>query len=115
MDNGKGTNSDEEKPKPSTGWFRWSAARKVVRIAIGVILILLGLAALVTPFTPGSWLALVGLEFLGLRILLRDKLCAWAAAKPGSKFRRTMCRVLRLDGLDAVKRRWRERRSRKRP
>ncbi len=41
---------------------------------VGVILILVGLAALVTPFTPGSWLIFVGLEFLGLRFLLWDKI-----------------------------------------
>ena len=43
---------------------------------IGVILILIGLAALLTPFTPGSWLALIGLELLGVR-LLSDKLKFW--------------------------------------
>lgn len=43
---------------------------------IGVILVLIGLTALLTPFTPGSWLIFVGLEFLGLRFLLWDKLKA---------------------------------------
>lgn len=37
---------------------------------LGVICIILGLLALVTPLTPGSWLALVGLELLGLTFLL---------------------------------------------
>ena len=41
---------------------------------VGVILILVGLVALVTPFTPGSWLVFIGLELLGLRVLLSDKL-----------------------------------------
>ncbi|KKU68303.1 MAG: hypothetical protein UX89_C0005G0017 [Parcubacteria group bacterium GW2011_GWA2_47_16] len=40
----------------------------------GVLLILVGLTALVTPFTPGSWLIFVGLEFLGIRFLVWDKL-----------------------------------------
>jgi drug/metabolite transporter (DMT)-like permease len=40
---------------------------------IGVILIVLGLAALVTPFTPGSWLALIGLEVVGLGFLLENR------------------------------------------
>ena len=44
-----------------------------IRKIIGVILIIVGLGALFTPLTPGSWLALVGLELLGLRILLYDK------------------------------------------
>jgi drug/metabolite transporter (DMT)-like permease len=40
---------------------------------IGVVLIVLGLAALVTPFTPGSWLALIGLEVVGLGFLLENR------------------------------------------
>jgi len=34
----------------------------------------LGVLALLTPFTPGSWLALIGLEILGLRLLFQRKL-----------------------------------------
>ncbi len=45
-----------------------------IKKAIGVILILVGLAALITPLTPGSWLLFIGLELLGLRVLLSDKL-----------------------------------------
>jgi len=37
------------------------------------VLIILGVAAALTPFSPGSWLALIGLEILGLRILLQRK------------------------------------------
>lgn len=36
--------------------------------AIGVLLVVIGLLALVTPLTPGSWLAFVGLELLGIRL-----------------------------------------------
>jgi hypothetical protein len=107
MDDGGERPTQDVKPKSSAVPLGWPAAKRVARIAIGVVLIVLGLAALVTPFTPGSWLALVGLEFLGLRVLLRDRLCAWAAARPDSRFRRMMCRVFSLDGLSAVKRRWR--------
>ena len=89
----------------------WSVVRRIARVIIGVILIILGLIALFTPLTPGSWLALVGLEILGLRVLLRNRLRAWAAARPQSRFRRTTCRVLHLDGLDAVKRRWQRRKE----
>jgi len=39
----------------------------IIKKITGVILILVGLAALFTPFTPGSWLALIGLELLGIR------------------------------------------------
>ena len=51
--------------------------RPRIKKTVGVILILLGLAALVTPLTPGSWLAFIGLELLGVRILLSDKLKFW--------------------------------------
>ena len=43
----------------------------------GIILILIGLASLITPLTPGSWLAIIGLELLGIRILLFDKFKFW--------------------------------------
>ena len=45
-----------------------------IKKVVGVVLILVGLAALVTPLTPGSWLAVIGLELLGVRILFSDKL-----------------------------------------
>jgi drug/metabolite transporter (DMT)-like permease len=46
------------------------------RKAAGVVLIVVGVAALVTPLTPGSWLALIGLELLGVRILFAERLAA---------------------------------------
>ena len=51
--------------------------RPKIKKAVGVILILVGLAALVTPLTPGSWLAIIGLELLGVRILFFDKFKFW--------------------------------------
>jgi hypothetical protein len=39
----------------------------IIKKIIGVILIIVGLIALFTPLTPGSWLALIGLELLGIR------------------------------------------------
>lgn len=47
--------------------------KPILKKTIGVILIVLGLAALVTPFTPGSWLALIGLELVGLGFLLDNR------------------------------------------
>jgi len=38
---------------------------------------LIGLLALATPLTPGSWLAFIGLELLGARFLAVDKLKEW--------------------------------------
>ncbi len=40
----------------------------------GVALVVVGVVALLTPLTPGSWLALVGLELLGVRILFPERL-----------------------------------------
>ena len=51
--------------------------RPRIKKTVGVILILIGLAAFFTPFTPGSWLAIIGIELLGVRILFFDKLKFW--------------------------------------
>jgi uncharacterized protein YqgC (DUF456 family) len=40
----------------------------------GVILIILGFLALITPFTPGSWLIFVGLGLLGVRLAVWDEI-----------------------------------------
>ena len=70
--------------------------KSVIKKVIGVILILYGIFALLTPLTPGSWLALIGLELVGLRQFvfrkfLNDKQRAVAEEymeKIKSKFRR---------------------------
>ncbi len=41
--------------------------KTIIKKVIGVILIIYGIFALLTPLTPGSWLALIGLELLGIR------------------------------------------------
>jgi hypothetical protein len=38
------------------------------RKLVGVLLIVIGFLALITPFTPGSWLMLVGLVLVGIPI-----------------------------------------------
>ena len=43
---------------------------------VGVMLIVIGVAALVTPLTPGSWLALIGFELLGVHLVLPRRLGA---------------------------------------
>ena len=42
----------------------------ILKYLFGVICIIVGLFALVTPLTPGAWLILVGMELLGLGFLL---------------------------------------------
>ena len=51
--------------------------RPKIRKVTGIIFIIVGLATLVTPLTPGSWLAIIGLELLGIRILFFDKFKFW--------------------------------------
>jgi len=48
-----------------------------VKKIIGVLLIVIGLLVLVTPFTPGSWLIFVGMELFGFRMLFLDKIKSW--------------------------------------
>lgn len=40
--------------------------RALLRTVLALLLIVIGLFALLTPFTPGSWLALIGLLMLGV-------------------------------------------------
>lgn len=52
-------------------------SRPKLKKAAGIILVIIGLAAFITPLTPGSWLVIIGLELLGVRMLLSDKLKFW--------------------------------------
>jgi hypothetical protein len=49
------------------------------RQVLGVFLILVGFSALVTPFTPGSWLIFVGLEMFGIRVFFGRSVKEWIA------------------------------------
>jgi len=64
--------------------------RRAFRIIIGVVLIILGLLALLTPFSPGSWLALIGLEILGLRILFQRKFLSMLPKKYRDRARKLL-------------------------
>jgi uncharacterized protein YqgC (DUF456 family) len=48
-----------------------------VKKTIGILLIVIGLLALVTPFMPGSWLIFIGLGLFGFRMLFWDKIKLW--------------------------------------
>jgi len=69
--------------------------RRVFKIVLGILLILVGVLALLTPLTPGSWLALIGLEILGLRILLERKLIHFVPQKYRRKVREMFKRKLK--------------------
>ena len=82
--------------------------KKIAKQTVGIVLIVLGLVALLTPLSPGSWLIPIGLEFLGLRILLQDKLLRWARARSDSRLVRIVCRIMCVWERDPTrKRRWR--------
>ncbi|MFH1866902.1 MAG: PGPGW domain-containing protein [Patescibacteria group bacterium] len=62
-------------------FYKNSPANKIV----GALLIIVGIAALVTPLSPGSWLIFIGLGLLGVRlvfwerfkVMLKDKYTTW--------------------------------------
>jgi membrane protein implicated in regulation of membrane protease activity len=68
---------------------------RALKIALGVFLIIIGVIALLTPLTPGSWLALIGLEILGLRIILERKLISILPHKYRRKVRNLFKRRLK--------------------
>ena len=49
------------------------------RKTAGVLLIIFGAVALVTPFTPGAGLIMVGLGLFGIHISFWSRLKAWFA------------------------------------
>ena len=53
------------------------ATKAILKKALGIFLILLGLLALITPLTPGAWLAFIGLELLGFRLAFYQKFKEW--------------------------------------
>ncbi len=52
-----------------------------IKKVIGIVLIISGLIALFTPFTPGSWLVFLGLSYFGFRFLFWEKIKIWFGMK----------------------------------
>ena len=69
--------------------------RKTLRIILGVVLIIIGVVAALTPLSPGSWLALIGLELLGLRILVERKFLSLLPKKYRVKAKRLLRRKMK--------------------
>ena len=67
--------------------------KTIIKMALGVILIIVGIAALFTPFTPGSWLALIGLELLGVRRYIFRKLLTDRQRAVAVRYMKKMKRV----------------------
>jgi len=63
--------------------FAPSITKLILKRGLGVLLVSVGIISLVTPFTPGSWLAIVGLELLGLGFLIPKPIRkTWEKYKP---------------------------------
>ncbi len=77
--------------------------RRALKIVLGIVLVVLGVLALLTPLTPGSWLALIGLEILGLRILLERKLISLFSPKYRRKARNLFKRKVKNHKLVPAK------------
>ncbi len=54
----------------------WNENPKIRKIT-GVVLIVIGLVSIITPFTPVGFLLVIGLEILGIRALYWDRLKNW--------------------------------------
>lgn len=48
--------------------------KSLLKIVIGSVLVILGLLIHLIPLMPGSWIIFIGLEILGIRLLLQEKL-----------------------------------------
>ncbi len=48
--------------------------KQILKKIFGIIFIIIGLFALITPLTPGAWIGLIGLELLGLRLVFEEKI-----------------------------------------
>ncbi|MBN1505298.1 MAG: hypothetical protein JW955_00545 [Sedimentisphaerales bacterium] len=106
------TDTRETAP-PSAGGDSWKMrTRRIARKTVGVILIVLGVLALLTPLTPGSWLIPIGLELVGLRLLLQDKLLTWAERRPDSRVSKVIRRLMHVrKGGPGAWRKWRRSRT----
>ena len=62
------------------------SSKSLIKKILGFILIVLGLLALLTPLTPGSWLIFVGLELFGIHLAAWEKIkSSWVKYKDNKK------------------------------
>ena len=56
-----------------------------IKKPIGVFLVVLGLILHLIPFFPASGIVVLGLELIGIRILIQDKIKAWLLSRKTKK------------------------------
>lgn len=49
----------------------------IIRKPLGVFLVVIGLLLHLIPLFPASWIIVLGLELIGVRILFQDKIKNW--------------------------------------
>ena len=67
----RGRNRNRGSRQPDRGHLLNTMNYTFWRKMFGGLLMILGALALVTPFTPGSWLIFIGAEILGIGLLTR--------------------------------------------
>jgi protein-S-isoprenylcysteine O-methyltransferase Ste14 len=82
--------------------YKIAQMKTIIKKVIGVILIIIGIFALLTPLTPGSWLALIGMELLGIHLVIFDR---FLSEKQRAALRRYMAKlgIKSSDSQDANK------------
>lgn len=51
--------------------------KSILRIIVGGFLIIFGLLIHLIPLVPGSWFIILGLEIIGIRLLVWGKMKVW--------------------------------------
>ena len=64
---------------------RFLEAHPRFKKTVGVLLVIIGILSIITPFTPVGFLLVVGLELLGIRYLVWDKIKKWLRIKDPSE------------------------------
>jgi len=57
----------------------------IFRKPVGIFLVILGLILHLIPLFPASWIIVIGLELMGIRILVQDKIKAFLLSRKNKK------------------------------
>lgn len=54
-----------------------ASVKIIIKRAVGIFLVIFGIIALILPLVPFAWVAFIGLELLGVRVLFWNKVRSW--------------------------------------